>query len=171
MVIGLLGPSLEDLFNYCKRKFSLKSVLMLADQMVRLRDTVNTSSFKGLSLFTPVTSFIGTLSQTISSSALERSSTTSMWLISVLPKDSETPRLVSTFHTGTEKILQEQLDMLQLTLIWALNNLAEMTLNPSDFFLCTSTEAVSPGKGSLPKPKRRNTKRSVIKSSAHLSRH
>uniref|UniRef100_A0A8C6QEM1 non-specific serine/threonine protein kinase n=1 Tax=Nannospalax galili TaxID=1026970 RepID=A0A8C6QEM1_NANGA len=45
LVIDLLGPSLEDLFNFCSRRFTMKTILMLADQMIRRIEYVHTKNF------------------------------------------------------------------------------------------------------------------------------
>ena len=40
-MIDLLGPSLEDLFDWCGRRFSIKTVIQVAIQMIRLVEQVH----------------------------------------------------------------------------------------------------------------------------------
>lgn len=45
MVMDLMGPSLEDLFNMANRKLGLKTALMLAQQMLTTIEYVHSRKF------------------------------------------------------------------------------------------------------------------------------
>jgi len=45
MVMDLLGPSLEDLFSYCGRKFSLRTVMLLGEVLVSRIEYIHSKHF------------------------------------------------------------------------------------------------------------------------------
>ena len=52
MVMDLLGKSLEDLFQECRHKFDLKTILHISHQMVRTSCKRFSFRFKGFKKFT-----------------------------------------------------------------------------------------------------------------------
>ncbi len=45
MIIDYLGPSLEDLFELCQKKFSLKTILMIIDQILTVIEHIHSKGY------------------------------------------------------------------------------------------------------------------------------
>ena len=45
MIIDLLGPSMEDLLNYCNRSFSLITTIIIAEQMIERIEYIHSKNF------------------------------------------------------------------------------------------------------------------------------
>ncbi|CAD8081940.1 unnamed protein product [Paramecium primaurelia] len=50
IILDLLGYSLDNLFNQCNKKFSLKTVLVIADQMLQILEFIHSRGFLHLNL-------------------------------------------------------------------------------------------------------------------------
>ena len=93
MVLSLLGPSLEHLFNYCKQKFSLQTTIMFGVQALERIEHIQAWDFLHRDI-KPDNFLIGN----------KKASMIYILLILVLLSDSETLRLGSILHGRKVKI-------------------------------------------------------------------
>merc|ERR1712137_651591 len=169
MVMDLLGPSLEDQFNKCGRRFSLKTVLMIADQMLERVELMHSRhlihrDIKPANFVTDGGRGNGNFIYCIDF-GLSKRYRHPRTLQHIPQREGRsltgTPRYASiNNHLGVEQSRRDDLESigyvlvyflkggLLLTTILASSNPDEMTSNLLDMFLCTSSREVFHGKDS-----------------------
>ena len=93
LIMDLLGHSLEDYFNYCKRKFTLLTTLMLVDQMLSRIEFIHSRNFIHRDV-KPDNFLMGKAPRNIKY----------MPSISAWPKDIEIQEPVYIYHIKTAKV-------------------------------------------------------------------
>lgn len=175
MVIELLGPSLEDLFNYSHREFSLKTTLHLADQMIHRIEYVHSKGFIHRDI-KPDNFLMGTGEEIskvmIIDFGLSKKYRDSRTRSHIPFRDDKsltgTARYASiNAHRGYEQRFEISIywekkinHCLPVWLYFWIYLVDEMTWNPLALFLCTFSEEVYHGKGLKQLIRNKNTRRS-----------
>lgn len=137
MVIERLGPSLDDLFVLCHFRFSLKTVLLLAGQLVSnvFNAVAHTNLFCVSSIACSIsilaTSSIATSNPATLSWVLANMRTWPTLLILDSQRSSGTPIRARTFHTAVVMGLLERQSSHLLIVTWAWSWEGGMIWNPS----------------------------------------
>jgi len=129
MVIDLLGPSLEDLLNLSNRRMSLKTVLMLAGQLLNIIENIHNKNYihrdikpqNFLMGSGPAASFVYTIDFGLAK-RFKDSQTAQHLSFKQGKKLTGTARFVSVFtHMGMEQSRRDDLEGLAYLFIYLLN--------------------------------------------------
>ena len=170
LVMDLLGPSLEDLFNYCNRRFSFKTVCMLAQEMITRLEYIHSKNFIHRDI--KPENFVVGLNQDANIIFLLDYGLSKRYCNPTTKAHIPYLFLLSAIvDIAKTRVLPGLLATLLWPTTWVLSRVDATTWSLWDMFLCTFYAESFPGRDCRPTPSAKSTRRSCSTKSKCVSSH